>query len=232
MFKFIVRMWYKLTAKKPVTRIIESTEEDKLPQFPTGHKPYTVALICGHTRKKPNAISYNSKFEFFWNKEVQKFVGEKYKGKIKLVFIDRPDYGYKDSMKYLANTCASNNVDLAIELHYDAAGVPTAKGGHFRTLKGDSPSYYRAIGFMNGYLDRFSFASQRHNGCWRMKRGDAGYYFCYYMEKHGIDSMLFEPFFSDYKTDESEPFLKRDGYKLMAHYWIAELDKLEKNLNL
>jgi len=230
MFKFIVRLWYKLT-RKPNRPIIPVTLPD-LPQIDTATKHYTVAIICGHSKKKQNASSYNGRREWEWNKTVQKYIGEHYKGKIKLIFIDRPEWGYKGSMKWLADECRRNNVDLAIELHYDAAGVPLAKGAHYRTLKGDMDSEWLAKDFIEGYLGRFNFTSQRHNGVWKMKRGDSGYYFCYYMNKHGIDSMLFESFFADYKTDESEPFLEKDGYKLMAHYWIAELDKLEDKLNL
>lgn len=230
--RWLKRLWHRLTHRPSKPIIVPSTVEDRNPSQPTSYKAFTIAIIKGHRADRPNATSYNGHREYFWNKLVQVFIFLKYKGKIRLITIERPKKKYKAAMKWIAQECSDNKVDLAIELHYDAAGVPKARGGHFRTKRGDSSSKRYALDFMRGYLSRFPFASQRHGGCVEMGSGDAGYWFCYYMDKKGIDSMLFEPFFSDYKTDESEPFLELDGYKLMAHYWIAEFDKIEAKLNL
>ena len=232
MFKFIARLWLRLVNRAPKPRVSESTVADNKPQYPTSYKPLVVAIINGHSAKKPNAKAYNGTREYFWNDDVQEYIFAKYEGKIKLIQLDRPDWGYKRAMKWLAQQCHKHKVDVAIELHFDAAGVPKAKGGHFRTMKGNKEALAQAQDFMEGYLGRFNFASQRHNGVKEMKQSDAGYWFCYYMDKYGIAGMLFEPFFADYKTEESAPFLELDGHKLMAHYWIAELDKLEARLNL
>lgn len=232
MFKFLSRLWLKIINRAPKPRVSRTTTPRTEPNSESSYKTLVVAIINGHSVKKPNAKAYNGTREHPWNDDVQEFIFLKYGGNVKIVQFDRPDWGYKSAMKWLAQQCNKHKVDIAIELHFDAAGVPSARGGHFRTLKGDRESLHQAQDFMEGYLGRFNFATQRHNGVKEMKKSDAGYWFCYYMNKYGIVSMLFEPFFADYKTEESAPFLELDGHKLMAHYWIAELDKLEARHNL
>ncbi len=224
---------------KPSPRIKEP-ESKPTPSIinPDDDGAFCVAFIEGHSWRDEGARSYNKKSEKSFNDKVQRYVFKNYSGKIRLVTFDRPDYmSYGSAVEWLAKECDNINVDLAIELHFNAAGVKTARGNHKRIIKGDHESLSYAKLFNRTYLAMFPFATFRRiyegvKGVCGMGRRDAGYWFCYHMEKRGIASMLDEPFFADFRNEESEPFMEGDGYKKLGDYWVKCLELLEEELNL
>ena len=209
-----------------------SKPEVKIPQtLDTLVNPIKIALIPGHT-PGTSADTYNKDMtEYQFNKAVLKIVMKDYKGKHELNFFDRdPTLSYKRAMAKHAKSCAKEGVQLAIEFHVNAARVPEARGYESLIAYGDDKSAKLAFDFGDMFRIEYKHGGRGLykglRGVRSRKRGDRGYEFMNRMEKEGISSFIWEPFFGDYETEESAKFLNQKGIIDYANWIIRTLDTL------
>lgn len=127
---------------------------------------------------------------------------------------------------------------LVIELHLNAAGVPEANGAEALVL--NHPSAIRAKEIVDMYAKRFD-VNQRgyytfeqnekevtYRGVKKLKPNDRGAGFLGVMDDLGTPAIVWEPFFGDYKTKESEMFLSDfdSGIRKMTGFWFDYLKQL------
>ena len=139
---------------------------------------------------------------------------------------------YSAQMRDLSRRAKHVNADIAIELHLNAAGVPEARGVETLVLNGDDTSAYIANVIAYQYADTFKVPLRgfykNYKGVKGVGRFERGGGFLDQMNKKGIKSLLFEPFFCDYQNRESERFLEdfRVGTTLMAEFLIKVINQL------
>ena len=192
-----------------------------------------IALIAGHTDKKFGTVSYNGLKEFFWNQKVIDQIANRWDFNGKVILLYRRQYGsYSRAMKELAKQCERDKIDLAIEFHLNAAGIPEARGFEFLIKHGADDTAKIASHIADVFRHRFEIVPRGTykglRGVKGLKSNDRGSSFCLEMEKRGIKAFLFEPFFCDYKTSESEIFLEQKdfGVQNMADFWIQTIKGL------
>lgn len=183
-----------------------------------------IAFIPGHTAKKPGMRTYNELTEFHFN---QRIIDKLYHspGNGGIFHFRRQDIPYQKAMKALARQCQEARIDLAIELHINAAGIPEARGCETLIKHGADRTAQLSSVIIEKFSQEFDIQRRREykgiKGIKALKPGDRGSSFVYEMEKRGIMGIVFEPFFGDYRTDDSSQFLDdpEKGIDKMVTFW-------------
>lgn len=193
-----------------------------------------VAIVVGHDDIKSGAITYNYIREFDFCYEVAKKAIMLNASRRNIVLLKRNEdlKSYSAQMRDIAKRCEILKIDIAIELHLNASGVPEARGVETLVLNKDDTSAYIGQMFAYQYGEKFKVPLRGFYKNYRGVKGISPYErgggFLHQMSKRGISSFIFEPFFCDYKNRESERFLEdiRVGTTLMAEYLIATIAQL------
>ena len=214
-------------------------EKDRGPGKEKKYKPNPnskykkIALIPGHSPKKYGTRTYNKNKEFFENRKIIELIlaAEDVIGK-KLVYIERKELGYSSAMSDLAKRAKEHGADVAIEFHYNAASIPEARGCEMLIKDGADESARLGKKIVDEFAEKFNLKQRRQykgmKGIKPLKRGARGGGFCWKMEAKGIRALLWEPFFCDYRNEETKQFLDdpAKGRKIMADFWIKQLKEM------
>jgi N-acetylmuramoyl-L-alanine amidase len=215
---------------------------DREPQFPPtepvklpAEKPekLRVLILPGHQRGA-GARSYQPHIEESeWNREVVANIEMKYNGKHQLVRgCDwRTEKSYSAYCRRIKKWCKANKIDLCIEVHLNAAGVPEARGCEMLVAPKDATAF-NAFTLISMFSVRFKIVPR---GIYKTFQGvrartynHRGGKFLNDLESVGTQAMIFEPFFCDYKSRESEQFLEEPDYgvKKVSDFFVKALDYL------
>lgn len=144
----------------------------------------------------------------------------------------------------IKESCKRHNISLkdtlVIELHLNAAGIPSARGGEALVM--DHKSAITAYPMIHAFCDQFDIKMRRSytyreehedvtlRGIKFLKSGSRGSGFLKTVKSLGCTGMLWEPFFADYRTSESKIFFDDmdKGVSLMSDFWIKRLEILNK----
>ena len=149
----------------------------------------------------------------------------------------------KDIKEYAKDIKCELKEILVIELHYNAASVPEARGGYFMIKDGDDRSASIGKTLIDHFVDNTPMSYRKSykgkegiRGVDSERRGSG---WIYASARYGSPTLLFEPFFCDYKTEETEWLFgeeELDSYervdqcekiaKKMSKLWIDALDKV------
>lgn len=218
------------------------TKRDREPQFPPSDpvvlprdrkEKLRILMLPGH---QPNggARTYQPHIEESeWNREVVSQIEMKYQGKHHLVRgCDwRTEKSYGSYVSRVKKFCKDNEVDLCIEVHLNAAGVPEARGCEMLIAPKDATAM-NAFTLISMFSVRFKIVPR---GIYKTFQGvrartsrNRGGHFLNELEKVGTQAMIFEPFFCDYMSRESEQFLEEPDYgtSKVSNYFVKSLDYL------
>lgn len=168
-----------------------------------------------------------------WNRELVARIESTYEGKHTLVrgCEWRKEKSYSAYTKRVKSFCKNNDVDLVIEIHLNAAGIPEARGCEMLIAPYDATATL-AYNLISQFSLKFKIVPRgwykSFQGVKARKSGDRGGYLMNEIEKVGTMCMLFEPFFADYRSKDSEQFLEMPDYGVekMAKYFREALSYL------
>lgn len=212
-----------------------STTPDQIDEVVSQPNPKIkrIAIIPGHTARSWGMKTYNNQKEFQWNRKLVDILNEEIHPSGKQVFkYLRQEGSYSTAMKILAKQLQQDKIDLAIEFHLNAAGVPEARGCEMLIKSGADKTAKQAAFLIEGFSLQFDIVKRREykgiRGIKALESNDRGSTFVYEAEKRGVMAMLFEPFFGDYQTEDSAQFLdeKDFGVRKMADFWIKMIKVL------
>lgn len=193
-----------------------------------------IAIIPGHTVKSPGMLTYNDQREFQICRRVVDTLNAEIPANGKQVYkFLREEIGYRSAMKRLAQQCADAKIDLAIEFHLNAAGIPEARGCEMLILDGKDKTANVAKEIIEKFSIQFHIVRRREykgiRGIKALKPGSRGGGFVEEMEKRGVMAMIFEPFFGDYETPDSSQFLSQPdfGVRKMADFWKKVIKEIK-----
>lgn len=192
-----------------------------------------ILLLPGH-REGDGARTYQTHIEESeWNREVVAKVELKYGGKHTIVkgceWRTEKDYGAY--VKRVKKFCKEHEVDICIEVHLNASGIPEARGCEMLVAENDETARM-AFTLISFFSIRFQVVPR---GWYKTLQGvrarghsDRGGYFLNVLNKAGVHAMIFEPFFCDYKSRESEQFLEMPDYGVdkVSNYFVKALGML------
>ena len=192
----------------------------------------TIALIAGH-QENGGARAYNEAEE---NEVNSRLVEEIIRSmpNHKIITRKRGHGSYSSEMKKHAKFCRDNKAEIAIELHFNAAGVPEARGAEALIKYGALDTISLAGMIVDKWCTQFDIKKRGNyrsvKGVKALKSRDRGAGFVNYMESYGIKAIVWEPFFCDYETEESQRFLnQRDqGVRIMANFWVNIIKQITK----
>jgi N-acetylmuramoyl-L-alanine amidase len=188
---------------------------------PSGIIKKRFALIPGHTRSLYGTETYKGEHEFDWNNDViNMIVKELSSDKIHIVY--RNDLKYGPAMVDLAKQCKDLNIDVAIEFHLNAAGIPSARGCEMLVSERKN-NLIKARQIITAFSSQFKIKLRHDKGIKKLKDDERGGGFVREMEKIGVDAYLPEPFFCDYKTEDSAQFIESGGKEKYAKFWINQI---------
>jgi len=192
-----------------------------------------VAIIPGHTPNKWGMRTYNNQREFQLNRRIVDIINAEMIPNGKQVFkYLREEGSYSSAMRTLAKQLEKDKIDLAIEFHFNAAGVPEARGCEMLIKHGADKTANYANLMIDGFSTQFDIVKRREykgvRGIKALKKNDRGSTFVFEAEKRGVMAMLFEPFFGDYQTEDTAQFLDEEdfGVRKMADFWIKMIRAL------
>lgn len=170
-------------------------------------KKKKVAIIVGHEASKKGAKLYSGEYEYDYNSRIAKKLLAAYKGSCELKVFTRDHIGITG----VAQQAKAWGADMSLELHLNASGLPSARGCEFLVISGHKASEAKGIS-MAAHLQEYMGVKLRNvNGLKKIKAGDRGYRNLEVCKDAGIkEVILIEPFFCDFETDESRPFIKNE----------------------
>jgi N-acetylmuramoyl-L-alanine amidase len=188
---------------------------------PNGIIAKRFALIPGHTKKQYGTETYKDEHEFDWNLDVINMIVKKLDSdKIHIVY--RKDLTYGAAMTDLAKQCGALDVDVAIEFHLNAAGIPSARGCEMLVSE-RKKNLVKARQIIESFSKQFGIKLRHDKGIKKLKDDERGGGFVREIEKVGIEAYLMEPFFCDYKSSDSEQFIEAGGKEKYADFWVNQI---------
>ena len=178
-----------------------------------------VMLVVGHSPGEGMTMYNGNAEQVYWQKamaDVERFksidlVDRHNIGKLKTVIY--PKASYKERVKVAVEEAKALDIDVCVELHINAAGIPEARGAEHLVAKGDRDSASLATLFAGCYRSKTGIQLRGEYLGWSgvkgLSRKDRGHLFVREMQKQGIRSFIFEPFFGDYRTEENKRYLDR-----------------------
>lgn len=166
-----------------------------------------IAVIVGHEAAKKGAKIYTGEREYDYNSRIADKLLAAYKGNCDIKIFKRDKIGISGVAKQVAEWGA----EMSLELHLNASGMASARGAEFLVISGDKDSEVKASS-MAQHLQKYMGLKLRHEGgLKKLKRGERGYKNLESCKSAGVKQViLIEPFFCDFKTPESEIFIKHE----------------------
>lgn len=220
MFRRFIRAVKRLFRGKPVDRDI--TTRPSKPLEPNtggvnGKKIHGILMFVGHYNDAYGTRTYNKIKEMHSNLKTAEMLASGWTGlltDVELEVARRRKSNYKshckDSRKQIKDFakrigCKPENI-LAIEMHYNAASVPKARGGYFMLEKGDQRSVIAGQILIDHFVNNTPMTYRKDyqdiDGLEGMDSG-RGFGWIDYCNDDGAMSLLFEPFFCDYMNEET-----------------------------
>ena len=166
-----------------------------------------VAVIVGHEAKKEGMTLYTKEGEYSWNKRIAGKLIKAYKGpnEIKLFFRD------KVGIEGVAVAVAAWKADTTIELHINASGIETARGCEVLAIDGHAVSVNLAAAIAEKLSKDMSIKKRHGDGVKHLVTNDRGRVALQLCLTKGVRrAVLIEPFFGDFKNDESKVFVENE----------------------
>jgi N-acetylmuramoyl-L-alanine amidase len=189
-------------------------------------KALNIGLVVGHTHTNWGAETYNAQREYDINDGIVNRILEDGAGKNPLFRLERdPKLTYGKAMKKLAAEAKAKGIDLVIEFHFNAAGIPEARGCESLIAEGSDISAYYAYQLSSNFSNLFQIVARgrykNYMGVKAKAKTDRGGAFLHEMQSVGIPAIIWEPFFCDYRTRESEQFLELSDFGVvkMANFF-------------
>jgi N-acetylmuramoyl-L-alanine amidase len=177
-----------------------------------------IALIVGHTRGNYGTETYRDEHEYDWNNDVVNMIIKKLANP-NVFRVERSASTYTKAMKQLATDAKAKGAQVAIEFHLNAAGIPSARGCEMLVSE-RKKNLTKARQIITAFSSQFGIRLRHDKGIKKLADGDRGGGFVREMEALGIDAYLMEPFFCDYKTEDSAQFVEPGGKEKYADFWI------------
>jgi hypothetical protein len=197
-------------------------------------KKDTICIIVGHTinGKDKGAVAYDGTNESAFNDGVAK--------KIKAYFEEHKvncdiEIFYRDNQTFvqIGKKMAELEPLLSIELHFNAFSKP-AYGCECLALANDKKSSDFAKDIMKEFEKKFNIKRRGQAGLLPIGVGGRGFNNLNLVRKEfnsklltNIPVVLIEPFFANFKTKESEPFISTKGHDyamFLCDYFISKFD--------
>jgi len=164
-----------------------------------------LAIIVGHSAKKPNFKNYLGETEYGFNYRIADklkiHLDKEYKCITKIFYRDGT------TLSGVGDEVEDWHADASIELHCNAFKEPLTHGKvcEALALKGDEVSIEFAKLFASLMRDYFGFGLRHDNGCKIVKYGERG---AYNLAAINLDipKILVEPCFTNFETDEAVRF--------------------------
>jgi N-acetylmuramoyl-L-alanine amidase len=170
-------------------------------------KKKKVAIIVGHEASRKGARLYSGEYEYDYNSRIAKKLLAAYRGPYALKVFHRDHIG----MNGVAQQASVWGAEISLELHLNASGIPAARGCEMLVIDKHKTSEDKAIKMMKLLSDTMGVKLRNNNGLKKLKAGDRGYKNLEVCKNAGIPIvLLIEPFFCDFETDESRPFIKHE----------------------
>ena len=148
-----------------------------------------IALCVGHSRPNDSgAASVAGVSEWDYNSELAEMVGSKLKLPYKVYSVYKGT-GYVTAMRWLARKLKEDNVDTAVELHFNAA-TPKATGHEWLYWHSSEKGRLLSCALRDSFEDSFPMFKSR--GIKGRKKGDRGAYF---LRATSMPACIAEPFF-------------------------------------
>jgi N-acetylmuramoyl-L-alanine amidase len=188
---------------------------------PMESKVLRIAIVVGHEAKRPGMTLYNKTSEYFWNRDIAQEVVKKYTGKHIVNVFYRDHVG----LAGVAKQVGSWNADVVIELHLNASGIESARGCEALALMGEADSAKLAKDICALINKKFKIRIRRDQGLLAVKSKDRGALNLRAYKDAGIKrAILVEPFFADFKTEESHLLVEKPS--LYSDMLIQFLDTI------
>ena len=148
-----------------------------------------IAICVGHSRPNDSgAASVAGVSEWDYNSELAEMVGSKLKLPYKVYSVYKGT-GYVTAMRWLARKLKEDNVDTAVELHFNAA-TPKATGHEWLYWHTSEKGRLLSRALRDSFEDSFPMFKSR--GIKGRKKGDRGAYF---LRATSMPACIAEPFF-------------------------------------
>ena len=174
--------------------------------------PVKVALIVGHTAKHRGATLYDGRDEYTYNSLVAQKVASKMgelRVSIPLEVETKVFYRGSGGVMGVAEAVGLNGwgADVSIELHFNAAGTPKARG--LEVICIDEASALKARPLIDALAYSFIQKPRGDRGIKWVSSYERGYKNIKCCQDQGVKySMLLEPFFGDCRTSESVRYVE------------------------
>jgi hypothetical protein len=196
----------------------QGTSPDTIPL--TGPKILGILVFTGHYEESYGTRTYNKIKEMFSNRltnnktkekwyqnEVSQEVALEVEGRVKKNYTSHCRYVRKKVKEFAKRIgCEPENI-LAVETHYNAASVRSARGGYNMVEKGCNRSLIAAKMIIDHFVEKTPMTYRKEykgmKGIKGMTEG-RGFGFVDYANDDGAISMLFEPFYCDFMNEETE----------------------------
>lgn len=180
-----------------------------------------VAVIVGHNKNRRGATLYNGSNEYDYNCEVVNHMSA-------LLGVSRNTWRvfYRDNLNLegLAIDIAKWGADMSIELHFNAAGVPEAKGCEVLCLENDEGAARKGRLLATKLVLEMGSKLRGDKGIKWLHEKSRGYKNLKHMKDAGVKyPILVEPFFGDYETAESVKYVEGiKEYANLLYEFISE----------
>lgn len=164
-----------------------------------------IAIVVGHEKIKKGMHLYTGEYEYDWNTKLSQKIKKLYKGphEIKVYFRDHI------GVDGVATQAGGWGAELLLELHLNAAGIPSARGCEALVINTDKPSHEKAKVLVETISQTMGVKIRHKNGLKLLAKGERGYPNLAAYKAAGVAcSIIIEPFFADFESDESKFFIK------------------------
>lgn len=217
------------------------SEPQKIPELdPVLEKKTKIAIIVGHTAKRPGAINYKKESEFSFNsriaEKVKNIMKEKYPNKNVKIFY-RPEGYYSAAVRQVGKEVGKWKALISLELHFNSF-KKEAYGCEILMLS-DSKNAEKTARIADKITDdlasEFNLSERRFykfkdgtigDGVKPLLSKDRGALNLKYVEEYGVKhAMLIEPCFANTKQHESIAiFENEDKYANFLADQLAKID--------
>lgn len=182
----------KKTAKKRVSKKNENIQ--------------SLGIVVGHNSGSKGAINYKGEQEWDFNKRIAMYMHNILKdhGYMSAILYRPINESYKSQCKSVVRDASDIGITKAMCLHFNAAGkgamgcevlvTDTANIEVKMVADNITDDLNEKLGIRERGKDGRKDLSRSHNGYWMLK----------YLEYDGVDAIIPEPCFANYRTDESE----------------------------
>jgi len=167
-----------------------------------------IALIVGHTAKRPGATNYLGESEYAFNSRIARDMEVMIEA-VSEDCVSRIFYRDGVGRSGVADKVIEWKADLSIELHFNSF-AQKAKGCEILVLSDDRKSIDIADQITTKLSEEFGIVERHINGVKRLIDGNRGYYNLKLLQTIPIN-ILIEPCFANMKTKESQAIFENEN---------------------